>query len=446
VRDPDFATNVGEQVTVDWYKDGARVDSEIIQSNQTVSTSAATTTAGDHTWHVELEDSFGRTAQSDTFTYGTPENLTIRPESNDSALIDNANVELVFYFDEQPVIIEERNTTNGTINMAGLPTDRPFVVSASAPGYQSRRTYIRDLFTSQSIYLLNDSASSVQPTFQLRDFSGAFPATETVLLAQNAINESWQTVEGDFFGGDSEMTATLAFNERHRLVVLNTETGATQIFNAFFPTTSREQTLTISAGSIDVDNATVSTTIRPQVNRLQQGTVTVTGSVSAPRGNLREYAITAWANDSGSRTILKTASATLPGGSDLSLDLNLSNNASERIEVRLNYTLQDGTVIREWRDYSVGQSYTSATLLDVLGAVPARFSNGGSGATTLLAAIIASVTAVGVAARYPMSTEVIGFVMVVVLGLFFVIGWFPAAYFAVSGVAWTVAAGVRRGL
>ncbi|MDY6774697.1 MAG: hypothetical protein SV253_01185, partial [Halobacteria archaeon] len=66
VSDPEFST--GDEVTVTFYVDGSQIGSKTVSSNGTVSGTWLDASTGNHSWHVEAEDSFGETATSESFS------------------------------------------------------------------------------------------------------------------------------------------------------------------------------------------------------------------------------------------------------------------------------------------------------------------------------------------------------------------------------------------
>lgn len=82
-----------------------------------------------------------------------------------------------------------------------------------------------------------------QVEFILQDYPGDFDQVVTVMRIDRGLNESWRTVEGDFFGATGYFSTQLTSNPRRRLVVENTETGLTSIRG--LPTSSGENTVEI---------------------------------------------------------------------------------------------------------------------------------------------------------------------------------------------------------
>jgi hypothetical protein len=279
VNDSDFATAQGDTVTVDFYVDGSQAGSTTVSSNGTASYTASVSTGGTHTWHAEITDSYGETATSDTFNFEAPGTLYVYSESNPNELVDNATVEIRFYGEENFVV--ERSTTNGKIDMSGLPADQEFVAVAKASGYYDRRIYVSSLYEQQSVFLLPDSQNAVYNVFELVDQSGNYPAGETRLIIQRALNTSgslnWVTVAGDFFGATNEFPVYLRYNQRYRVIIEN-DAGDRRVIGAY-SATDEDNPKQIIIKSIVVD---------PPEGQSYYGTAWVGDEDPAPDNNVTE--------------------------------------------------------------------------------------------------------------------------------------------------------------
>ena len=259
VSDTDFS-NTNDEVTVDFYVDGSKVESKTISSNQTVSYQTDPIVGGDHTWHAEIEDSYGLTTTSDTFNFKTPDKLYIRNIDDTSKLINstnydlgNASVKVRFYNND---LVITRDVEDGVANLTGLP-NRNFVVSARIDGWTDRRIYIDDLSEQGSVYLLQEENETVLSTvFVKSDLTGNFPDENTVLKIEKPITldgtTEWRTVSGDYFGAAGRYSALLKYNDRYRIKVENDETNNIRTLGTFKPQASREVKLEIGGISIEV--------------------------------------------------------------------------------------------------------------------------------------------------------------------------------------------------
>lgn len=227
VNDPNFPQGDSVDVTLD--VDGSQVHSETISSNQTVTASlpSSATEGGSHTWSVDAQDDFGGSA-SDSFSYTVPDELNIYNETSPSQVVDNVDVALQFYQGDQ---VFTRNTSDGTVDLSGLPVSGEMVVRAEADGYYPRRTYLHSIYEQQAIYLLPENATTSQVVFTLDDQTGNFPSGETVLQIQRPLtkdfdgdgsNETeWRTIAGDYFGASGSFPAELETGQRYRLTAQN---------------------------------------------------------------------------------------------------------------------------------------------------------------------------------------------------------------------------------
>lgn len=222
ITDADFPAT-SDSVTVDIYKDGSVVDTQTISSNQTVSTTEDFITGGAHTYHFEAEDSFGNSVTGATETVNVPANLTVRNESDPDEILDSVTADVTFFADGQVIT---RSTSDGNFTLTGLPTGETILADVEAPGYQDRRILIRSLYQQQSVYMLNNSISTVDVDFQLDDATGKFTAEGTELSVQRPLNQSgtttYRTVVADELGADKELPTTLEQGQRYRLIVRST--------------------------------------------------------------------------------------------------------------------------------------------------------------------------------------------------------------------------------
>jgi len=229
VSDPDFGTPQGDELTVEVYHKApdassfSSVGTDTVTSNSTVSAPTPDLVGGTHEWYVELNDSSGESTTTQTFSFNAPGTLEIR-DVNTKDLVKNASGVQITFFGEDDTTVIERSTTNGTVDMTGLPADQEFVALVNAPDYETRTLHIRSLFSQQTIYLLNETATTSDVNFELTDRSGQFPATdETVLVIQRPINRggntAWRSVAGDRVGASGEIETTLERDVRYRIVV-----------------------------------------------------------------------------------------------------------------------------------------------------------------------------------------------------------------------------------
>jgi hypothetical protein len=245
VDDPDFPF---DELNATFYVDGEVVGSDTLTSAGTASVTVQETEGGIHTWHVEVEDAYGQTTSSATAEFALPGTLYIRDELNPEDLVNQSvNVTVRLFGDNTTV---KRSVSNGTVDLSGLPIDERFVATTEAEGCVDRRIIIQDLTQQQTIYLLCGNETTRSPTFELVDKSGNFPPSESSLFIQKALNTSntqgleWKTITADDFSATQTFTATLAYQERYRILVRNSD-GDVRALGSFIPSTGETHTLTI---------------------------------------------------------------------------------------------------------------------------------------------------------------------------------------------------------
>lgn len=231
INDSDFPLAQGDSVTATAEVDGATVGIDTLAGNGTASvTLSSPLTGGDHTVNWTVEDNWGGSNQSQTFTISTPGNITIRNETEPHAIIKSADVEIVISGDQET--IDKRTVTDGNISLTGLPLDEEYIVIVDAPDHHQRSIFVPDVFEQSDVFLLNDSIASREQEFRIEDRTGLFG--EPVLEIQRGINKSvydpdaqpkyqWLTIAGDRLGASETYTTDLEYKARYRLVVRQDE-------------------------------------------------------------------------------------------------------------------------------------------------------------------------------------------------------------------------------
>jgi hypothetical protein len=187
--------------------------------------------------------------------------LQVRREQPEHPLIDSVTAEFKFFEDENedPVIVN-RTTSNGEIDLKGLPSDEPFVVTIKAKDYNNRSILIPDLAQQDQAYLIKKNVTTIENRFQVNDATGEFPADKTKIVIQHAINESlyksngdgfdWRAVSGDDLGADEAFVDDLEEEDRYRIVVQN-EDGDRRILGAY--NAEAAGTIELNIGRVVVD-------------------------------------------------------------------------------------------------------------------------------------------------------------------------------------------------
>lgn len=255
-------------VDVVFTLEGQQVGTDTLTANgiASVDVSQEVTDLGSYNWSAEATDAAGQTDSVAT-SFRTPDTLTIREEHAPQQLVDNTTVTLRFYTVDGEIAIE-RQTSDATVNMTGLPASE-FVVFAEAPGFYDRRIYISSIFEQESMFLLNSTAfprndtdpEAIQSRFVYEDLTGNFPTAQTTIQVQRAIdlnNDStseYVTVAGDYWGASNEFETILEHGVRYRLVLVNQETGARHVAGSHIPLEDRAQLIKVSGLVVEAQNA-----------------------------------------------------------------------------------------------------------------------------------------------------------------------------------------------
>ncbi len=179
-------------------------------------------------------------------------NQTLITEGPNGSAID---VEVEFYGDDGAV--ERRTTTDGVIDMTGLPADERFSVSVDAgEEYVQRQILIPSLIEQQTAYLLPASTDidTVEPRFTIRDPSNQFDPERSEIILERPIETDNGTefvaVAGDRIGLNGFDTI-LERDQRYRVTVRDPDSGAQREVGAFTPTQSEQVTLTVQDVEFD---------------------------------------------------------------------------------------------------------------------------------------------------------------------------------------------------
>ena len=337
VDDEDFPDDEVD-VTIDL--DGSQIHTETVTGPSTVTTPipASGLTGGEHTWTVNTTDRFGNT-RIEQYTYRTPAQLEIRNETNTTQLItDPINSTVRFYGETQ---IYERTTSDGTLNLTGLPINQPLVVEVEASAnYTSRTVYFNtgDIYEQQTVYLLPQNVSSVAARFTLNDPTGTYDEN-SVLYISRPINSTgtttWQTIHADQFGVEG-VTATLEENQRYRLRITDASGGLSQDLGPYRTDVSETVEITPSSPGVEFDVAEDGIRFGAELDN-----TTLTWSYEDLEGTTDE--LTVWIHERGDPTNRLVANETYLNVQNASGQTFLTVNESEK-EWAVNFIVdRDGT-------------------------------------------------------------------------------------------------------
>ena len=453
VNDSDFSTAQGDTVEAVLYVDGEQAGSQTVSSNTTVTVTETISSGGNHTYHWELTDSYGESITTQTRELATPSEIRLYSETNSSRLLDNTTFNVTMYFENEtgPAIVEERTVSDGTVNLSGLPAGESFVVAVEGDGWVNRRIVVPSIYEQSGIYMLNSSVETVPVVFKLEDFTGDFPQGDTVLLVQRGINGTYDTVLGDSFGATGQFPATLASGARHRLVLLNTETGQRRIVGEYTPLAGGEQTITVSPdGGIRVDEVDPTVTWIPGTELLPATENTTLGAeLNNQSATIDNWNITVvHVPENSSNTTLWTYTDTTNGGREVRTE-NLSGLAGQ-IRLEVGYELQSdrSASVVQFIDLQEQYDQFSYSLLGQLESAPSGLLPAGDvdAATTAIAVFLSVIGMAVVATSTGTTSELTAGTGVLMLAAFSVIGWVGYGLVTVSGVAWLGLTAVRRGV
>jgi hypothetical protein len=246
VSDADFGTVQGDSVTVEFFdaSDDSSLGTDTVTANGTATATFDNPEGGSNSWYAVATDEYGNEITSDAFSFNAPDELRIYSETEPSQLIsDDTSLRVRFFVEGQETVIE-RQTSNGVVDLSGLPVDQRFIVTVrdEQSDFTYRRIVIDSLVETQDAYLLNESEPNSQILFQLDDPTGEFPPESTTLYVEKPItkdfnddgsNETrYQVMAGDTFGASAQFPIVLQDDSRYRLRV-ESEDGSSRILGAY---------------------------------------------------------------------------------------------------------------------------------------------------------------------------------------------------------------------
>lgn len=437
ISDEDLSTAQGDSVEARLFVDGEQVGSETVTSNQTISVNHEIIEGGTHEYYWELEDEYGQSTTTDTFTLNTPSELDIynitSGQNETPKLVDNASIEVRMY---QNGTIYERTAENGTVDLSDISPAEPFVAVVDAPGYYSRRIFVESLYDRQRVYLLPDNRTSVDVIFNLQEYTGKYPQDDTILQVQRAINGSWETALGDYFGANAQFPATLEYNTRYRLRLVNIESGDSRLLGSFTPITSSTQNVVVApSGDVNVTSLDAVWELM-ETKSMPATSVPFNASLQTGDADIQSWNVTVNYVANNTTQQLYHANSSTESGQTVGTELNLSERAGGEVHVVASYEVEDGTVQTFTRSYRVSEYFANENaLIPSLTQFVSLVPEGNQPAfTTFLAMMMTVLVTSGVMYTTPMSTEVAGMLAWLLIAGFAIIGWVSYEMVFVAGV------------
>ena len=227
---------------------------------------------------IQAVDSSGEPVAGDTDTTDNEASLTLEPGTYSLRLQDgpselairdvltqdlitetdngtDINVTVQFFGDDGSV--QQRTTSDGTVDMTGLPAEERFAVTVEAGDeYVQRQAIIPSILDQQAAYLLPQDVdvTTVEPRFILEDPSNQFDTESSEIVLERPLQTDNGTefvaVAGDRVGING-YDVILERDQRYRVIVTDPESGAQREIGEFTPTQSEEVTLTVQDVEFD---------------------------------------------------------------------------------------------------------------------------------------------------------------------------------------------------
>ena len=183
-----------------------------------------------------------------------PSTLEVRDLIDQELITEDENgdpIELEIQFFGDDGAVEQRTTTDGVVDMAGLPIDERFAVNIDGGDeFVQRQILIPSLLQQQRAFLLPQDVDieTVEPRFEIEDPTGEFDQESSEIFLERPIDANGGTefvaVTGDRVGING-FAAILERDQRYRVTISNPETGATRQLGEFTPVQSETVTLTV---------------------------------------------------------------------------------------------------------------------------------------------------------------------------------------------------------
>jgi hypothetical protein len=189
-----------------------------------------------------------------------PSNLAIRDVLTQDLITEtdngtDINVTVQFFGDDGSV--QQRTTSDGTVDMTGLPAEERFAVTVEAGDeYVQRQAIISSILDQQAAYLLPQdvNVTTVEPRFILEDPSNQFDTESSEIVLERPLQTpngtEFVAVAGDRVGING-YDVILERDQRYRVIVTDPDSGAQREIGEFTPTQSEQVTLTVQDVEFD---------------------------------------------------------------------------------------------------------------------------------------------------------------------------------------------------
>ena len=253
-----------------------------------------------------------------------PSELQVRNEANPDELIDeDASLRFRAFFDEdgeEQVI--EREVTDGTVDLEGLPADQQIVVTVREENadFVFRRILLDNIVQQSEIYLLPTDEPAAEVEFRVEDQTGRFDAGSTRFFVEKAITRDGETdyrvISGDELTAGGAFPTILEDSERYRLRVEN-DAGEQRVLGSYVVQGAQTERIPIGdvefAGDIE-DGAAMQASLREAADGADHNHEARIVYVD-PSGETDELEISI--EDSDGNELRPTTTETLDGDADI---------------------------------------------------------------------------------------------------------------------------------
>jgi hypothetical protein len=184
--------------------------------------------------------------------------VEVREIAPDNPLVENVNITVKLYEEDSDRVFV-RETSSGVFQIADLPPNKAFAITAEADGYVTRQTLIESPEQQSVLYLLNNSTDTQLTRFNIDDRTGDFNEDVRIQI-ERSINttdsapneERYQVVAGDIVGSQLEFDTTLERDVRYRITVAN-DRGDERQLGSFLIKSDRVIDLVVSGINVGYD-------------------------------------------------------------------------------------------------------------------------------------------------------------------------------------------------